>query len=207
MTNNQQGYMEQASDTKIEQVAEKIRERNIEVVIVKNGEEARQIVLERIPAGAEVHTGKSKTLKDAGIFDALQEPEKYDWLRTKFMKMDRKTQGREIRKLIAAPDLMLGSVQALTEDGILVISSATASQIGPYANTAGKVILVVGSQKIVPDLETAFQRMREHVQPWEEAQTRAAANMGTFVGKILIIEREWIKERTTVILVREPIGI
>jgi hypothetical protein len=31
--------------------------------------------------------------------------------------------------------------------------------------------------------------------------------MGTFVGKILIIEREWIKERTTVILVREPIGI
>jgi L-lactate utilization protein LutC len=207
MTNNQQGYMEQASDTKIEQVAEKIRERNIEVVIVKNGEEARQIVLERIPAGAEVHTGKSKTLKDAGIFDALQEPEKYDWLRTKFMKMDRKTQGREIRKLIAAPDFMLGSVQALTEDGILVISSATASQIGPYANTAGKVILVVGSQKIVPDLETAFQRMREHVQPWEEAQTRAAANMGTFVGKILIIEREWIKERTTVILVREPIGI
>jgi hypothetical protein len=146
MTNNQQGYMEQASDTKIEQVAEKIRERNIEVVIVKNGEEARQIVLERIPAGAEVHTGKSKTLKDAGIFDALQEPEKYDWLRTKFMKMDRKTQGREIRKLIAAPDFMLGSVQALTEDGILVISSATASQIGPYANTAGKVILVVGSQ-------------------------------------------------------------
>jgi L-lactate utilization protein LutC len=207
MTNNQQGYMEQASDTKIEQVAEKIRERNIEVVIVKNGEEARQIVLERIPAGAEVHTGKSKTLKDAGIFDALQEPEKYDWLRTKFMKMDRKTQGREIRKLIAAPDLMLGSVQALTEDGILVISSATASQIGPYAATAGKVILVVGSQKIVPDLETAFQRMREHVQPWEEAQTRAASNMGTFVGKILIIEREWIKERTTVILVREPIGI
>jgi L-lactate utilization protein LutC len=207
MTNNQQGYMEQASDTKIEQVAEKIRERNIEVVIVKNGEEARQIVLERIPAGAEVHTGKSKTLKDAGIFDALQEPEKYDWLRTKFMKMDRKTQRREIRKLIAAPDFMLGSVQALTEDGILVISSATASQIGPYANTAGKVILVVGSQKIVPDLETAFQRMREHVQPWEEAQTRAAANMGTFVGKILLIEREWIKERTTLILVREPIGI
>jgi hypothetical protein len=207
MTNNQQGYMEQASDTKIEQVAEKIRERNIEVVIVKNREEARQIVLERIPAGAEVHTGKSKTLKDAGIFDALQEPEKYDWLRTKFMKMDRKTQGREIRKLIAAPDFMLGSVQALTEDGILVISSATASQIGPYANTAGKVILMVGSQKIVPDLETAFQRMREHVQPWEEAQTRAAANMGTFVGKILIIEREWIKERTTAILVREPIGI
>jgi len=207
MTKIQRRFEEPALEKTIEQVAEKIRERNIEVVIVNNGEEARQIVLERLPAGAEVHTGKSKTLKDAGIFDALQEPEKYDWLRNKFMKMDRKTQGREIRKLIVAPDFMLGSVQALTEDGILVISSATASQIGPYANTAGKVILVVGSQKIVPDLETAMKRIREQVQPWEEAQTRAAANMGTFVGKILIIEREWIKERMTVILVREPIGI
>jgi L-lactate utilization protein LutC len=206
MTKIQGGFEDPASE-KIEQVAEKIRERNIEVVIVNNGEEARQAVLERIPIGAEVHAGKSKTLKDAGILDALQEPEKYDWLRTKFMKMDRKTQGREIRKLIAAPDFMLGSVQALTEDGILVISSATASQIGPYANTAGKVILVVGSQKIVPDLDTAFKRIREHVQPWEEAQLQAAANIGTFVGKILIIEREWIKERMTVILVREPIGI
>jgi hypothetical protein len=59
----------------------------------------------------------------------------------------------------------------------------------------------------VPDLETAFKRIREHVQPWEDAQLRAAANIGTFVGKILIIEREWIKERMTVVLVREPIGI
>ena len=90
---------------------------------------------------------------------------------------------------------------------MLVDVSATGSQIGPYANTAGKVILVVGSQKIVPDLETAFRRIREHVQPWEEGQVRKAANMGTFVGKILIVEREWIKERMTVILVREPIGI
>ena len=131
----------------------------------------------------------------------------YDALRHQMFKMDRKTQAQEIRKLIAAPDFMLGSVNAITEDGILVAASATASQIGPYANTAGKVILVVGSQKIVPDLETAFKRIREHVQPWEEAQVRKAANMGTFVGKILIIEREWVNERMTVILVREPIGI
>ena len=79
--------------------------------------------------------------------------------------MDRKTQAQEIRKLLAAPDFMLGSVQAITVDGILVDVSATGSQIGPYANTAGKVILVVGSQKIVPDLDAAFKRIREYVQP------------------------------------------
>jgi hypothetical protein len=102
---------------------------------------------------------------------------------------------------------MLGSVNAITESGIMLAASATASQIGPYANTAGKLILVVGSQKIVPDLETAFRRIREYVQPWEEAQVRKAANMSTFVGKILIVEREWVNGRTTVILVREPIGL
>jgi hypothetical protein len=44
---------------------------------------------------------------------------------------------------------MLGSVQAITLDGALVVVSYSASQIGPYASGAGRVILVVGSQKIV----------------------------------------------------------
>jgi L-lactate utilization protein LutC len=207
MSQNHPDYMTPASEITIEQVARRIRERNIEVLIVKNGAEARQVVLERLPKGAEVHSGKSKTLQDSGIFDALMDQNQYNALRHQFLKMDRKTQGREIRKLIAAPDFMLGSVQAITEDGILVVASATASQIGPYANTAGKVILVVGSQKIVPDIDTAFRRIREYVLPWEEVQVRKAVNMGTFVGKILIIEHEWISDRMTLILVKEPIGI
>jgi LUD domain len=207
MNEIQQDFVTPASETTLQQVAKRIRERNIEVLIVDNGEEARQVVLDRLPKGAEVHSGKSKTLQDSGIFDAIQAPDQYDALRHQFLKMDRKTQGREIRKLIAAPDFMLGSVQAITEDGILVVASATASQIGPYANTACKVILVAGSQKIVPDIETAFRRIRECVLPWEDAQVRKAANIGTFVGKILIIEREWISGRMIVILVKEPIGI
>jgi L-lactate utilization protein LutC len=207
MNGVQPDFVSPVPEATLQQVAERIRERNIDVMIVNTGEEARQVALERIPKGAQVHSGKSQTLQEAGIFDAIMDPNQYDALRHQILKMDRKTQGQEIRKFMAAPDFMLGSVNAITEAGILVAASATASQIGPYANTAGKVILVVGSQKIVPDLETAFRRIREHVQPWEEAQIRKAANMGTFVGKILIIEREWIKGRMTVILVREPIGI
>src|SRR5271157_6115758 len=202
-----QDFSAPASEIVLQQVADRIRERNIEVLIVNNGEEARQVVLDRLPKGAQVHSGKSKTLQDSGIFDAIHDPNQYNALRHQMLKIDRKTQAQDIRKLLAAPDFMLGSVQAITENGILVDVSATGSQIGPYANTARKVILVVGSQKIVPDIETAFKRIREYVQPWEEAQVRKAANMGTFVGKILIIEREWVNERMTVILVREPIGI
>jgi hypothetical protein len=71
----------------------------------------------------------------------------------------------------------------------------------------GKVILVVGSQKIVPDLETVLRRIRQYVLPWEDAQVRKVMNIGSFVGKILLVEREWVDGRMTVILVRQPIGI
>jgi LUD domain len=207
MTDATETFTTPAAEETLQSVAERLRERNIEAIIVDDGAAARAVVLERVPKGAEVHSGKSKTLQDAGITDALLAPGDYDALRPRFMKMDRATQMREIRKLIGAPDFMLGSVQAITEAGVLVAASATASQLGPYASGAGKVILVVGSQKIVPDLETALKRMREYVLPWEDAQVRKVVPSGSFVGKILIIEREWVAGRVTVILVRQPIGI
>ena len=207
MTEIQQDFITPASETTLQQVAARMRERNIEVVIVNNGEEARQVVLERLPKGAEVHSASSQTLQDSGIFDALMDLGQFNALRHQYLKMDRKTQSREIRKLISAPDFMLGSVNAITEDGMLVTASATGSQMGPYSGMAGKLILVVGSQKIVPNLEVAFKRIHEYVTPWEDARLRKTLNVGTSVGKILITEREFMKERTTVILVCEPIGV
>ena len=207
MTQIQTDFVAPASEQTLQRVAERIRERNIEVLIVNDGDAARQVVLERLPKGAEVHSAKSKTLKDTGILDAIHDPSHYDALRHRFFKMDRQTQAREIRKLISGPDYMLGSVNAVTEDGVLVAASASASQLGPYASTAGKVILVVDSQKFVPDLETALQRVRDYVLPWEDAQLRKVMNIGSFVGKILIVEREWVDGRITVVLVRQPIGI
>ena len=196
-----------APEETLQRVAEALKARNFDVVVVDDGAAARAVVLERLPKGAEVHSGKSKTLQDAGILDVVHDVTQYDALRPKMLKMDRATQGREIRKMVGAPDFMLGSVNAVTEDGMLVAASATGSQLGPYANTAGKVILVVGSQKIVPDLETALRRVREYVLPWEDVQVRKVVPTGSFIAKTLIIEREWIAGRLTVILVRQPIGI
>lgn len=207
MTQTPEEFTAPASEETIQHVAQQMRERNIEVIIVDDGDQAREVVLERLPEGAEVHSGKSQTLQDAGIFEAIHDESRYDALRPRYLKMDRKSQAREIRKLIAGPDFMLGSVNAVTEDGILVATSASSSQLGPYASTAGKVILVVGSQKIVPDLETALKRVRTYVLPWEDAQVRKVLPVGSFVGKTLLIEREWIDGRITVILVRQPIGI
>jgi hypothetical protein len=206
LTNNPDSFTTPASETTLQRVLVKLQERNIQGIIVDDGDDARKLVLERLPKGAEVYSGKSKTLQEAGIIDLVQDPGQYDALRPRLMKMDRQTQAREIRKLMASPDYMLGSVNAITEDGILVAASATSIQLGPYANTAGKVILVVGSQKVVPDLETALRRIREYVLPWEDEQVRQRLPSGSFVGKILIIEREWLAGRMEVILVRKPIG-
>ena len=160
-----------------------------------------------IPLGAEVHSGKSKTLEDLGILSELTEPGRYDAVRPRIMTMDRQTQGREIRKLVAAPDVMLGSVAAITLDGTLVAASATGSQLGSYAAGAGRLILVVGSQKIVPDLDAALRRIQEVVFPYENAQVRARLGVDTALEKVLLIYGEWQAGRTTVVLVREPVGV
>jgi hypothetical protein len=116
------------------------------------------------------------------------------------------TQGREIRKLGAAPDYAAGSVHAVTEDGHVLIASNTGSQLGPYVTGAGKVIWVVGSQKIVKDMDEGMRRIREYCYPREEQHLQQLYKMSTAVNKILIVNRELRPGRTTMIIVKEVLG-
>ncbi len=124
-------YTAPASTDELDALAERLRERNFEALVVETAAEARQAVLDRIPDGVTIHSGKSKTLDDLGISQVLMDSDRYDFLRKRLYKMDRQTQAREIRQLGSAPDLMLGSVNAITKEGQLVASSATGSQLGP----------------------------------------------------------------------------
>jgi hypothetical protein len=191
----------------IERVAAALRANNIEAIVVDNGEDAKNQALALIPEGAEVNHGKSKTLEDIGLSAEINESGRYNAIRPRLMAMDRATQRVEMRKLGAAPDFMLGSVQAVTEEGVLVVVSAGGGQIGPYASGAGRVILVVGSQKIVADLDEAMRRIKEHAFPYEDARLKAAMGINTVIGKVLLINKEFMPGRTTVILVREPVGV
>jgi len=199
-------YITAATAAQLDVLAARLRERNFEVLLVADGAAARDAILARIPDGAEVHSGKSKTLEDIGIAEALMKSGRYDFLRSKLFAMDRQTQAREMRKLAAAPDYMIGSVQAVTESGQLVVASASGSQIGPYAAGAGQLILVIGSQKLVPDLDAALLRITEHVQPYEDQRLREQMGVPTALCRILILERDYRPGRTTIILVRQPVG-
>ena len=196
-----------AADAELGELAANLRARNFDVVVVQTGAEAKSEVLRRIPDGARIHSGKSKTLEDIGLFDTLMGSDEYDFVRKHTMKLDRITQRREMVKLGATPDLMINSVQAVTEAGQLVVVSASGSQIGAIAAGGEKLILVVGSQKIVPNLEAAFQRIQEHVIPYEDARLLEILGIHTAWTRTLILEREFTPGRTTVVLVRNPVGV
>ena len=194
------------SDARIDDTVAALRLKGFDARVVDDAAAAKALVLELIPDGAEVHAASSTTLDQIGVTDAVANSGRWDALRPRLWSMDRQTQKRDIRKLGAAPDYMLGSVQALTETGSAVTASFSGSQLGPYVSGAGRVILVVGAQKIVPDLEAALDRIEQFALPMEEARARVAYGMGSSVNAILVLNRQIDPSRVTVIVVREALG-
>jgi LUD domain len=199
-------YAAPAEEARVARTAAALEANGITVLRARNSTEAKLVVLDLIPAGSQVHHGASQTLETSGIADEIERSGRYEPLRPRVFSMDRATQADEIRRLSASPDIMLGSVHAVTETGSLVAASASGSQLGPYASGAGKVILLVGTQKIVPDLEDALRRIDEYAFPLEDARAQAAYGIHSGVNKILIINREWTPDRITVVLCDEPLG-
>ncbi|HEX6492571.1 MAG TPA: LUD domain-containing protein, partial [Candidatus Dormibacteraeota bacterium] len=143
-----------ASDERIDATAAALRAHGMEVVVAGSGAEARAAVLERLPEGAEVFNNTSVTLQTIGIAEDIERSGRYRPVRLQLYQMDREMQKREMRSLASAPDVVVGSAHAVTEDGSVLLASASGSQLGPIVSGAGRVILVVGGQKIVPDLAT-----------------------------------------------------
>ena len=73
MTMTATDFTAPASDAELDELAVNLRARNFDVVVVQTGAEAKAEVLKRIPEGARIHSGRSKTLEDIGLFDTLME--------------------------------------------------------------------------------------------------------------------------------------
>ncbi len=199
-------FGELAGDEQIEHTLQALQANGIEALVAENAEEARRMFFERLPEGAEVFLGASVTLETLGIKDEIDSSGRYESLRPKIWAMDRATQAREIRKLGAAPDYAAGSVHAVTEDGQVLIASNTGSQLGPYVFGAGKVIWVVGAQKLVRDLAEGMKRIEEYIVPLEEVHMQQLYNAHTYPSKVLIVNREIKPGRITMIIVKEQLG-
>src|SRR5438046_2743294 len=194
------------SDARVQRTVGALEANGMTMLRAADAAQARRIVLGLIPEGSQVHYGASVSLDVSRISEAIDESGRYEPVRRQILSMDRKTQADEIRRLGAAPDVMLGSVHAVTETGSLLAASMGGSQLGPYVSGAGRVILVVGTQKIVPDLEEGLRRINEYAFPLEDARAQAAYGIHSAVNKVLIINREIEPGRITVVFVDEVLG-
>jgi L-lactate utilization protein LutC len=189
----------------LEQTAAALANRSFRAQVADSAAQARQLALGAIPEGSEVHVALSETMRELGITEEIDESGRYDSVRSSLNALDRETQDRERRKLGAAPDYILGSAHAITDDGEVIVGSGSGSQLGAYAYAGGHVILVVGHQKLVRDLAEGLRRLREYSVPREHARMQAAGYAGTLLAKTLIIHHD-PSARINVILVPETLG-
>jgi len=182
-----------------------LEEHGFSVEVVDDLDAAREALRARIPEGASVMTNTSVTLQETGIAEAIDDGGPFDSARNKMFALDFATQLQEMKAIAGQPDYALGSVHAVTRDGTLVIASASGSQLASYAWGARNVVFVVGTQKLVPSVEAARERIYEHSLKLEDARAYAAYGQNSRVGKILEIHQE-DPGRIHVILIGQSVG-
>jgi hypothetical protein len=198
-------FADPAPAPRLERAAAALTAHGFTVEILDDAAAARTSVKDLIPEGASVLTGASETLRLSGIEADINDSGRYESLRRRGLTMDRATQLDEIWRLMSAPDVIVGSVHAVTETGSLVIASASGSQLPGYAGGAARAIWIVGAQKVVPDLTTALRRVEEHCLPLESARAMQVYGQPSAINHLLILNTAFRPGRT-VLLLREAIG-
>jgi hypothetical protein len=198
-------FAEPASGAQIEATVEALKAHNLSVHVVDTVAAARSLLGELLPTEAEIFTASSETLRLSGIAEDVNESGRFRSLRaTRLAELD--PMSVDARRLGASPDVVVGSVHAVTVDGQIVVASASGSQLSAYAAGASEVFLVVGAQKIVADLETAFRRIETYSLPLESQRLMQVYGQPSVIGKLLILRQEIFPGRTTVVISRERVG-
>ncbi|WUH92544.1 lactate utilization protein [Streptomyces sp. NBC_00433] len=199
-------FADPVSEERLEQTAAALKSHGFIVEILDDGAAARARVQELVPEGSSVYTSASETTRLSGIEQDINTSGRYEALKPVVVAMDRVTQSHDIRKLLAAPDVVIGSVAAVTETGSMLVASASGSQLPPYSGGAGLAIWVIGAQKVVPDLETAMRRLEEHTFPLENTRAQGVYGKPSALNRLLILNAEPVPGRGVVLLLREAIG-
>ena len=198
-------YAQAASEERIKKVTEALEKNGFNVKVVNNLDELRSEVIKAIPKKSEVFTATSKTLDEAGLTEELNSA-RYTSVRDMFMPLYRQPDKQnEMKRIGSASDYAVGSVHAITEDGQVMIASASGSQLPNYVYGAQHFIWAVGSQKLVKDLNEAFDRLETYTFYLEDERAQAAYGAHSSINKVLIYRKE-PQGRGTVIIVREPVG-
>jgi L-lactate utilization protein LutC len=191
----------------INKTAEAVKAQNVNVYQVDSKEEALAKLKELLPAGAEIMTASSTTLDQIGFVDILKS-KNHPWKNLKDAIVAEKDPAKQaaLRKQSLTSEYFLGSVHAVTQQGELVVASASGSQIPGYAFASDNVIWVAGAHKIVPTLQDAFERIEKHTVPLEDKRMKSVGMSGTKWSHTYVFKYNIMPRKLHLILVKEALG-
>ncbi|MBQ7699742.1 MAG: lactate utilization protein [Clostridia bacterium] len=194
------------------QVIKGLNSRNMSGYYAKNKEEALKTALDLIPKKSSVTMGGCTSSDEIGLTDALKNGD-YNFI-------DRnKYEDRRAAMLDGyGADVFISSVNAMSDDGVLINIDGNANRVSAIANGPKKVVFIVGMNKVCPDTDTAMKRARNVAAP-SNAQRFGLSTPCASTGKcfdckspdticcqFLITRYSRHKDRIHVILVNEDLG-
>ena len=197
-----------ASRETVEKTMKALKPRGINPEFVNKKNDALNRLRELIRPGAELMTGGSTTLDQIGFTELLKSG-KHPWknLKDRILSEKDPVKQMELRKKSLSAEYMIGSVHAVVETGEVLVVNATGSSIPAYSFSSDNVIWIVGTQKIVPNVDEGFKRLREYCFPLEDNRMKSIGYPGSTLGKFLLFEKETNQDRKiTLIFTNEKLG-
>ena len=211
-------------DQVIQGLIEKLQRNNISACYVQDGRAAFEKVMSMIPEGATVGFGDSLTLRQIGVVDAL---EKGNYCFLNPWKPGKSVQENvRLKKRALTADVFVTGTNALTLDGQIVNVDGHGNRVAAMLFGPDAVIIVVGVNKIVENLDEALERIRNKAAPLNverhpgfdpmppcgtTGQCTDCASPWRICNKTVIIEREYSNDRydprMTVVIVGKDLGL
>lgn len=146
------GLMKKAKDA-----VEVLNSRKFDAHYADNADEARRLVEEMLPEGAQIAVGGSVTLQETGIMELIRSP-KYNFID----RFNNESWEEELHKyrLGFLSDVFVTGSNAVTMNGEIVNIDCTGNRVGCIGFGPKKVIIVVGANKIVDDMAEGIKRAK-----------------------------------------------
>jgi L-lactate utilization protein LutB len=145
-------------------IIEHLEKRRMEGSYAASATQARDEISTMIPKGASVYRCGSMTTTEIGLWEKLSERPEVKILNP-YQPGLSPEQGMEVRRQGMTADVMIASSNAITLDGKLVNLDGSGNRIAAMAFGPKKVILVVGMNKVAPDLQSAMTRVKHYAAP------------------------------------------
>ena len=199
----------------VQKTIEALEANNIGVILVENKGAALEKALELIPEGSEVGLGGSVTVEEIGLLEKLRTGnytlhDQYEEGIDMMENLDRRKKGMMAQFFVTGTN-------AITADGQLVNVDGMGNRVAAQIFGPDKVILVVGTNKIVDDIHAAFKRLEE-IAPvnakrvgtqtpcYDTGECIDCDSPMRICNMYTIIRRMMFPGRVTMILVDEKLG-